>query len=44
MIDDAVNHSLGCFPKYVVVGKPGDNTSPDGSGDIEGSTDYPDLV
>ena len=41
MIDDVVNHSLGYFPKDVVVWKPGDNTSPDVSGDIEGSTDNP---
>ena len=42
-MDDFVNHSMGYFPKYVVVGKPGDNASPDIFGDIEGSTDYPDF-
>ena len=35
------NHSLGYFPKDVVVWKPGGNTSPDVFGYIEGSTDDP---
>ena len=39
IIDDIVNHNLGYFPKDVVVGKPGDNTSSDVFGDIVGSTD-----
>ena len=41
MINDVVNHSLGYFPKDVVVGKPGDNASPAAFGDVEGSTDNP---
>ena len=43
IIDDIVNHSLGYFPKDVVIGEPGDNASYDVVGDIEGYTDYPDF-
>ena len=40
-MDDVVNHSLGYFPKEVVVGKPGNNASPAVFLDIEGSTYNP---
>ena len=43
MMDNVVNHSLDYFSKDVVVGKPGDNSSPDVFGDIEGSTGYPNV-
>ena len=39
MKDDVVYYGLIYFPKDVVVGKPGDNTSSDVFGDIVGSTD-----
>ena len=39
--DDVVYHGLSYFSKDVVVGKPGNNTSPDVFGDIVGSTDNP---
>ena len=41
MMNDVVNHSFGCFPTYIVVGKPRNNTYPDVFGNIEGCTDNP---
>ena len=43
MVHDVVNYRLGCFPKDVAFGKPGDNASPGVYGDIEGSTDFPEF-
>ena len=43
MVNDVVNYSLGCFPKDVAFGKPGDNSSSGVFGDIEGSTEFPEF-